>query len=145
MMTSDWCEFNCSKYSDIQFYKASCVEYQDGHCGTVELIQLCVNGVGMIQHMMLFNVFPGPIQQNGLDPTTSEIQKLQNHIQQLEYNVKAMATVSLAVSYAVSTNIQFLKLYFQNTVVLRLELHTAQLYFFNSLMILGYFMDAYSL
>ncbi|XP_071332204.1 signal transducer and activator of transcription 6 isoform X1 [Trachinotus anak] len=34
----------------------------------------------------------GPIQQNGLDPTKSEIQKLQNHIQQLEYNVKAMAT-----------------------------------------------------
>ncbi|XP_059189086.1 signal transducer and activator of transcription 6 [Centropristis striata] len=34
----------------------------------------------------------GPIQQNGLDPAKSEIQKLQNHIQQLEYNVKAMAT-----------------------------------------------------
>ncbi|XP_068588700.1 signal transducer and activator of transcription 6 [Cebidichthys violaceus] len=34
----------------------------------------------------------GPIQQNGLDHTKSEIQKLQNHIQQLEYNVKAMAT-----------------------------------------------------
>lgn len=55
--------------------------------------------------MMLFNVFPGPIQQNGLDPATSEIQKLQNHIKQLEYNVKAMATVSLAVDYAVNTNI----------------------------------------
>ncbi|XP_067448216.1 signal transducer and activator of transcription 6 isoform X2 [Thunnus thynnus] len=34
----------------------------------------------------------GTIQQNGLDPTTAEIQKLQNHIQQLEYKVKAMAT-----------------------------------------------------
>ncbi|XP_075951385.1 signal transducer and activator of transcription 6 isoform X1 [Anarhichas minor] len=34
----------------------------------------------------------GPIQQNGLDHTKSEIQKLQNHIQKLEYNVKAMAT-----------------------------------------------------
>ncbi|XP_049920510.1 signal transducer and activator of transcription 6 isoform X1 [Epinephelus moara] len=34
----------------------------------------------------------GPIQQNGLDAAKSEIQKLQNHIQQLEYNVKAMAT-----------------------------------------------------
>lgn len=34
----------------------------------------------------------GPIQQNGLDPTNSEIQKLQTHIQQLEYNVEAMAT-----------------------------------------------------
>ncbi|XP_070823613.1 signal transducer and activator of transcription 6 [Chaetodon trifascialis] len=34
----------------------------------------------------------GPIQQNGLDPSNSEVQKLQNHIQQLEYNVKAMAT-----------------------------------------------------
>ncbi|XP_034552616.1 signal transducer and activator of transcription 6 [Notolabrus celidotus] len=34
----------------------------------------------------------GPIQQNGMDPANSEIQKLQNHIQQLEYNMKAMAT-----------------------------------------------------
>lgn len=34
----------------------------------------------------------GTIQQNGLDAATSEIQKLQTHIQQLEYNVKAMAT-----------------------------------------------------
>ncbi|XP_029291152.1 signal transducer and activator of transcription 6 [Cottoperca gobio] len=34
----------------------------------------------------------GPIQQNGLDPINVETQKLQNHIQQLEYNVKAMAT-----------------------------------------------------
>ncbi|CAJ1085285.1 signal transducer and activator of transcription 6 [Xyrichtys novacula] len=34
----------------------------------------------------------GPIQQNGLDPANSEIQKLQTRIQQLEYNVKAMAT-----------------------------------------------------
>ncbi|KAI3357399.1 hypothetical protein L3Q82_015832 [Scortum barcoo] len=33
----------------------------------------------------------GPMQQNGLDPAKSEIQKLQNHIQQLEYNVQAMA------------------------------------------------------
>ncbi|XP_068453442.1 signal transducer and activator of transcription 6 isoform X2 [Clinocottus analis] len=34
----------------------------------------------------------GPIQQNGMDPTQSEVLKLQTHIQQLEYNVKAMAT-----------------------------------------------------
>ncbi|KAK5863512.1 hypothetical protein PBY51_000540 [Eleginops maclovinus] len=34
----------------------------------------------------------GQIQQNGLGPTNPEIQKLQNHIQQLEYNVKALAT-----------------------------------------------------
>ncbi|KAM9350447.1 signal transducer and activator of transcription 6 [Symphorus nematophorus] len=34
----------------------------------------------------------GPMQQNGLDPTKSEIQKVQNNIQQLEYNVKGMAT-----------------------------------------------------
>uniref|UniRef100_UPI0037E9265E signal transducer and activator of transcription 6 n=1 Tax=Semicossyphus pulcher TaxID=241346 RepID=UPI0037E9265E len=34
----------------------------------------------------------GQIQQNGLDPANSEIQKLQNRIQQLDYNVKAMAT-----------------------------------------------------
>ncbi|XP_034000813.1 signal transducer and activator of transcription 6 isoform X2 [Trematomus bernacchii] len=34
----------------------------------------------------------GPIQQNGMDPKNSEIQKLQNHIQKLEYNVKALAT-----------------------------------------------------
>lgn len=47
----------------------------------------------------------GPIQQNGLDPTKSEIQKLQNHIQQLEYNVKAMATVSLGMSFAARANI----------------------------------------
>ncbi|XP_056278586.1 signal transducer and activator of transcription 6 isoform X2 [Pseudoliparis swirei] len=33
----------------------------------------------------------GPIQQNGLAPTQSDILKLQNHLQQLEYNVKAMA------------------------------------------------------
>uniref|UniRef100_A0AAQ4RGK6 Signal transducer and activator of transcription n=2 Tax=Gasterosteus aculeatus aculeatus TaxID=481459 RepID=A0AAQ4RGK6_GASAC len=33
----------------------------------------------------------GAIQPNGLDPTLSESQKLQNHIQQLEYNVQAMA------------------------------------------------------
>lgn len=36
---------------------------------------------------------PAPIQQNGLD-SSSDIQKLQNHIQQLEYNLKAMASVS---------------------------------------------------
>ncbi|XP_061842872.1 signal transducer and activator of transcription 6 isoform X4 [Nerophis lumbriciformis] len=34
----------------------------------------------------------GRRQQNGLDPTASEINKLQKHIQQLEYNVTAMAT-----------------------------------------------------
>ncbi|KAG7220706.1 hypothetical protein INR49_017820 [Caranx melampygus] len=39
-----------------------------------------------------YETLQGPIQQNGLDPAKSEIQKLQNHIQQLEYNVKAMAT-----------------------------------------------------
>lgn len=55
--------------------------------------------------MILFVVGTGPIQQNGLDPTKSEIQKLQNHIQQLEYNVKAMATVSLAMDYAASDDI----------------------------------------
>ncbi len=54
---------------------------------------------------MLCFVCTGPIQQNGLDPTKSEIQKLQNHIQQLEYNVKAMATVSLAMGFAASANI----------------------------------------
>lgn len=42
------------------------------------------------------------MQQNGLDPAKSEIQKLQNRIQQLEYNVKAMATVSWALVYAAS-------------------------------------------
>lgn len=52
----------------------------------------------------------GPIQQNGLDPTKSEIQKLQNHIQQLEYNVKAMATVSLTMTNVnVPTLIAFLR------------------------------------
>lgn len=54
---------------------------------------------------MLFIVCTGPIQQNGLDPTKSEIQKLQNHIQQLEYNVKAMATVSLAMAFSANANI----------------------------------------
>ncbi|XP_010795327.1 signal transducer and activator of transcription 6 [Notothenia coriiceps] len=39
-----------------------------------------------------FEGLQGPIQQNGMDPKNSEIQKLQNHIQQLEYNVKALAT-----------------------------------------------------
>ncbi|XP_060914448.1 signal transducer and activator of transcription 6 isoform X2 [Labrus mixtus] len=39
-----------------------------------------------------FEGLQGPIQQNGLDPANSEIQKLQTRIQQLEYNVKAMAT-----------------------------------------------------
>ncbi|XP_041654703.1 signal transducer and activator of transcription 6 [Cheilinus undulatus] len=34
----------------------------------------------------------GPIQQNGLDPANSEKQKIQTRIQQLEYNVKVMAT-----------------------------------------------------
>ncbi|KAG8002706.1 Signal transducer and activator of transcription 6, partial [Nibea albiflora] len=34
----------------------------------------------------------GPVQQNGLNPTNSEIQKLQTKIQQLEYSVKAMST-----------------------------------------------------
>ncbi|KAM8863456.1 signal transducer and activator of transcription 6 isoform 1-T2 [Spinachia spinachia] len=37
----------------------------------------------------------GAIQPNGLDPTQSESQKLQSHIQQLEYNVNAMATKRL--------------------------------------------------
>lgn len=48
--------------------------------------------------MMLLIVCTGPIQQNGMDPKNSEIQKLQNHIQQLEYNVKAQATVSLEMA-----------------------------------------------
>uniref|UniRef100_A0A3Q3VX74 STAT transcription factor protein interaction domain-containing protein n=1 Tax=Mola mola TaxID=94237 RepID=A0A3Q3VX74_MOLML len=39
-----------------------------------------------------FEGLQGPIQQNGLDAATSEIQKVQNHIQQLEYNLKVMAT-----------------------------------------------------
>ncbi|KAI9530794.1 hypothetical protein NQZ68_000285 [Dissostichus eleginoides] len=39
-----------------------------------------------------FEGLQGPIQQNEMDPKNSEIQKLQNHIQQLEYNVKALAT-----------------------------------------------------
>ncbi|TMS15919.1 Signal transducer and activator of transcription 6 [Larimichthys crocea] len=34
----------------------------------------------------------GPVQQNGLNPTNTEIQKLQTKIQQLEYSVKAMST-----------------------------------------------------
>lgn len=58
--------------------------------------------------LMLLNVFQGPIQQNGPDPSTSEMQKRQNHIQQLEYNVKAMSTVSLKVDCHVFANIQFL-------------------------------------
>ncbi|XP_068182329.1 signal transducer and activator of transcription 6 [Antennarius striatus] len=36
--------------------------------------------------------FQGQIQQNGLDPTKSDVKKLENHIQQLEYNLKAMFT-----------------------------------------------------
>lgn len=63
---------------------------------------------------MSFNVFQGPVQQNGPDPTTSEMQKRQNHIQQLEYNVKAMSTVSLKVDYHMCANIQFLKSFYQN-------------------------------
>ncbi|TNN82845.1 Signal transducer and activator of transcription 6 [Liparis tanakae] len=39
-----------------------------------------------------YEAVQGPTQQNGLNPTQSEILKLQNHLQQLEYNVKAMAT-----------------------------------------------------
>ncbi|XP_008316429.1 signal transducer and activator of transcription 6 isoform X2 [Cynoglossus semilaevis] len=34
-----------------------------------------------------FESLQGQIQQNGLDPSQPEIQKLQNHIQQLEYNL----------------------------------------------------------
>lgn len=45
------------------------------------------------------------MQQNGLDSTVSDIQKVQNHIQQLEYKVKAMATVSLKKVNAFWTNI----------------------------------------
>ncbi|KAM4610102.1 signal transducer and activator of transcription 6 [Polymixia lowei] len=37
-----------------------------------------------------FEALQGPIQQNGLDPQNAELQKVQNNIQQLEYNVKAM-------------------------------------------------------
>uniref|UniRef100_A0A668A5A0 Signal transducer and activator of transcription n=1 Tax=Myripristis murdjan TaxID=586833 RepID=A0A668A5A0_9TELE len=38
-----------------------------------------------------FESLHGPIQQNGLDPQNSELQKIQTHIQQLEYNVKTIA------------------------------------------------------
>ncbi|XP_071775972.1 signal transducer and activator of transcription 6 [Centroberyx gerrardi] len=37
-----------------------------------------------------FESLQGPVQQNGRDPQNTELQKLQNHIQQVEYNVKAM-------------------------------------------------------
>ncbi|XP_068600291.1 signal transducer and activator of transcription 6 [Brachionichthys hirsutus] len=36
--------------------------------------------------------FQGQIQQNGLDPTKPDVNKLQSHIQQLEYNLKVMST-----------------------------------------------------
>ncbi|XP_058498185.1 signal transducer and activator of transcription 6 [Solea solea] len=39
-----------------------------------------------------YESLPGTIQQNGMDPAQSEIHKLQTNIQQLEYNVKTMAT-----------------------------------------------------
>ncbi|XP_054868680.1 signal transducer and activator of transcription 6 isoform X1 [Amphiprion ocellaris] len=39
-----------------------------------------------------FESLQGPFQQNGLDSARAEIQKLQNHIQQLEFNVNTMAT-----------------------------------------------------
>lgn len=38
-----------------------------------------------------FESLQSPIQQNGLD-SSSDMQKLQNHIQQLEYNLKAMSS-----------------------------------------------------
>ncbi|XP_054626200.1 signal transducer and activator of transcription 6 isoform X2 [Dunckerocampus dactyliophorus] len=39
-----------------------------------------------------FESLQGTMQQNGMDPTASEINRLQKHIQQLEYNVNTMAT-----------------------------------------------------
>ncbi|KAM9855801.1 signal transducer and activator of transcription 6 isoform 2-T2 [Aulostomus maculatus] len=39
-----------------------------------------------------YDSLQGTVQQNGLDPTNSEHQKHQNHVQQLEFKVKAMAT-----------------------------------------------------
>lgn len=39
-----------------------------------------------------FEPLQGTIHQNGLDSTNTETQKLQNHIQQLEYTVNTMAT-----------------------------------------------------
>lgn len=63
---------------------------------------------------ILFVVWTGPMQQNGLDPTVSEIQKVQNHIQQREYKVKAMATVSLKTAYVSWNNISAtLKVFFK--------------------------------
>lgn len=55
--------------------------------------------------MIYFLVCTGPVQQNGLNPTNTEIQKLQTKIQQLEYSVKAMSTVSLAVASAMNAKI----------------------------------------
>lgn len=52
--------------------------------------QLLLNSTWWQCHV-LFS--PAPIQQNGLD-SSSDMQKLQNHIQQLEYNLKAMSSVS---------------------------------------------------
>lgn len=44
----------------------------------------------MTKHM--FAISPGPFP-NGLDSSGSEMQKLQAHIQQLEFKVNTMATV----------------------------------------------------
>lgn len=52
---------------------------------------------------MLLLVLTGSFQQNGLDSANAEIKKLQTHIQQLEYNIQAMATVSQGLMLPSST------------------------------------------
>ncbi|CAL8323459.1 unnamed protein product [Merluccius merluccius] len=42
-----------------------------------------------------FESMQSPTQQNGLDPQNTEFQKLQNKLQQLEFNLKSMATTRL--------------------------------------------------
>ena len=43
---------------------------------------------------IMFVVSAGSFQQNGLDSPNPEIQRLQKNLQNLEFNVKAMSTVS---------------------------------------------------
>lgn len=49
--------------------------------------------------------FPGPHQHNGLNQTLAEIQKVQNKIQQLDFNLKTMATVGLAAQPPATYNL----------------------------------------